>query len=82
MLERSFRKHPDLREALDNPILKSKYIFSAWFAHTKDYSTQTLYPVSYTHLDVYKRQLMESMTKTDGKSLILLPCRGNDSNSE
>ena len=22
MLERSFRKHPDLREALDNPILK------------------------------------------------------------
>ena len=21
MLERSFRKHPDLREALDNPIL-------------------------------------------------------------
>ena len=24
MLERSFRKHPDLREALDNPILKIK----------------------------------------------------------
>lgn len=24
MLERSFRKHPDLRKALDNPILKTK----------------------------------------------------------
>ena len=28
MLERSFRKHPDLREALDNPILKIKEKFA------------------------------------------------------
>ena len=28
MLERSFRKHPDLREALDNPILRTKEKFA------------------------------------------------------
>lgn len=35
-------------------ILKSKYIFSAWFAHTKDYSTQTLYQSSERLVEIYK----------------------------
>lgn len=35
-------------------ILKSKYIFTAWFAHTKDYSTQTLYQSSERLVEIYK----------------------------
>ena len=35
-------------------ILKSKYIFSAWFNHTKDYSTQTLYQSSQRLVEIYK----------------------------
>ena len=31
-----------------NYVLKGKYIFSIWFSHTKDYSTQTLYQSSQT----------------------------------
>lgn len=35
-------------------ILKSKYIFSAWFNHTKDYSVQTLYQSSERLVEIYK----------------------------
>lgn len=35
-------------------ILKSKYIFSAWFNHTKDYSTQTLYQSPNRLVEIYK----------------------------
>lgn len=35
-------------------ILKSKYIFSAWFSHTKDYSVQTLYQASNRLVEIYK----------------------------
>lgn len=35
-------------------ILKSKYIFSAWFSHTKDYSVQTLYQSSQRLVEIYK----------------------------
>lgn len=35
-------------------ILKSKYIFSAWFSHTKDYSVQTLYQSSERLVELYK----------------------------
>ena len=35
-------------------ILKSKYIFSAWFEHTGDYSTQTLYQSSRRLVEIYK----------------------------
>ena len=35
-------------------ILKSKYIFSAWFNHTKDYETQTLYQSSKRLVEIYK----------------------------
>lgn len=35
-------------------ILKSKYIFSAWFNHIKDYSTQTLYQSSQRLVEIYK----------------------------
>lgn len=35
-------------------ILKGKYIFSAWFNHTKDYSTQTLYQSSQRLVEIYK----------------------------
>ncbi len=35
-------------------ILKSKYIFSAWFNHTKDYATQTLYQSSGRLVEIYK----------------------------
>ena len=37
-----------------NYILKSKYIFSAWFDHTKDYSVQTLYQSSQRLVEIYK----------------------------
>ena len=35
-------------------ILKGKYIFGAWFAHTKDYSTQLLYQSSQRLVEIYK----------------------------
>lgn len=35
-------------------VLKSKYIFSAWFDHTKDYSTQTLYQSPERLVELYK----------------------------
>lgn len=35
-------------------ILKSKYIFGAWFNHTKDYSTQTLYQAPDRLVEIYK----------------------------
>lgn len=35
-------------------ILKNKYIFSAWFNHTKDYSVQTLYQSSERLVEIYK----------------------------
>lgn len=35
-------------------ILKSKYIFSAWFSHTKDYFTQTLYQSPERLVEIYK----------------------------
>lgn len=35
-------------------ILKNKYIFSAWFNHTKDYSVQTLYQSSQRLVEIYK----------------------------
>ena len=35
-------------------FLKSKYIFSAWFNHTKDYSVQTLYQSSERLVEIYK----------------------------
>lgn len=34
--------------------MKSKYIFSAWFNHTKDYSVQTLYQSSERLVEIYK----------------------------
>ena len=37
-----------------NYILKSKYIFSTWFSHTKDYSVQTLYQSSQRLVEIYK----------------------------
>lgn len=37
-----------------NYVLKSKYIFSAWFNHTKDYSTQVLYQSSQRLVEIYK----------------------------
>ena len=35
-------------------ILKSKYIFSAWFDHTRDYAVQTLYQSSNRLVEIYK----------------------------
>lgn len=35
-------------------ILKGKYIFSTWFDHTQDYSTQTLYQSSERLVEIYK----------------------------
>lgn len=35
-------------------ILKGKYIFSTWFNHTKDYSTQTLYQSPQCLVEIYK----------------------------
>lgn len=35
-------------------ILNGKYIFSAWFEHTDDYSTQTLYQSSHRLVEIYK----------------------------
>lgn len=51
--------NPFLKPALDYElkmtyILKSKYIFSAWFNHTKDNSTQTLYQSSQRLVEIYK----------------------------
>ena len=37
-----------------NYVLKSKYIFSTWFSHTKDYSVQTLYQSSQRLVEIYK----------------------------
>ena len=37
-----------------NYILKNKYIFGAWFGHTKDYSVQTLYQSSQRLVEIYK----------------------------
>lgn len=53
------RGNPLLKPAQDykvktNYILKSKYIFSAWFNHTKNYSTQTLYQSSQQLVEIYK----------------------------
>lgn len=51
--------NPLLRPAQDYKlkttyILKSKYIFSAWFNHTKNYSTQTLYQSPDRLVELYK----------------------------
>ncbi|WP_291530721.1 outer membrane beta-barrel family protein [Bacteroides sp. UBA939] len=35
-------------------VLKSKYIFSAWFTHTKDYAIQTLYQSPDRLVEIYK----------------------------
>lgn len=40
--------------SLNDLYLKSKYIFSAWFNHTKDYSVQTLYQSSERLVEIYK----------------------------
>ena len=35
-------------------VLKSKYIFSAWFSHTEDYATQTLYQSPERLVEIYR----------------------------
>lgn len=35
-------------------ILKGKYVFSTWFSHTKDYSSQLLYQSSQRLVEIYK----------------------------
>ena len=35
-------------------VLKSKYIFSAWFSHTEDYATQTLYQSLERLVEIYR----------------------------
>ena len=46
-------------------ILKSKYIFSAWFNHTKDYSVQTLYQSS----DVWLKSTRHSILIISNKQV-------------
>ena len=59
MLERSFRKHPDLREALDNPILKIKEKFALiCTAAAGNGEVSREYYLQYiclTYLDLYRK---------------------------
>ena len=56
MLERSFRKHPDLREALDNPILKIKEKFAPFYHPCAEKSAGVLFAV---HLSDLSRPIQE-----------------------
>ena len=50
-------------------ILKSKYIFSAWFNHTKDYSVQTLYQSSDVWLKSTRHSILIISNKQEYKPL-------------
>lgn len=46
---------PDINYQLQlTHVLKSKYIFSTWYSHTKDNATQTLYQSSERLVEIYK----------------------------
>lgn len=49
--------------------MKSKYIFSAWFNHTKDYSVQTLYQSSERLVEIYKTLNLIISNKQEYKPL-------------